>query len=69
MRLLASIIPKVEAHVELRRRYITQPMTPELGYELIKAAYDNEKAAQEVKVKLLLNSMPEPKQNVNKFAK
>ena len=40
-------------------------MTPELGYDLIKSAYEDEKAAMEVKMKLLLNSMPEPKANVN----
>ena len=63
--LLSSLIPKVEAYNELRRRYLQQPMTPELGYDLIKSAYEDEKAAMEVKMKLLLNSMPEPKANVN----
>ena len=61
------MIPKVEAYTELRRRYLTQPMNPELGYDLIKSAYGDEKAAMEVKMKLLLNSMPEPKANVNNY--
>jgi len=59
----------VEAYTELRRRHLQQPMTPELGYELIKLAYDDEKAAREVKMKILLNSMPDPKVNVNHHIK
>ena len=64
--LLLSSIPRVKAYTELRRRHLQKPMTPELGYELIKNAYNDEKAALEVKMKLMLNSIPDPKSDVNK---
>lgn len=59
-------MPKVEAYMELRRRHLESPMTPELGYELIKTVYDDEQAALTVKSQLLLSNMPTPKNVTHK---
>jgi hypothetical protein len=56
--MLQLVEPTVKALDILESRYYNGPMTPELGYDLVLAATDDADQARNVKVQLLLNSMP-----------
>ena len=56
---------KLEAELELRRRYLQGRMTPELAYDLIMIAYEDPQKAIEAQSAVLLASMPEPSNDNN----
>jgi hypothetical protein len=58
--LLQFVYPRIEAEIELRKRYVEGPLTPDLAYDLINAAYEDPVAALNAKMQIMLSQMKEP---------